>query len=69
MLSLLSAPRAGLRPARPPRGSRKLGAALRFLERRTQRGATLLELMITVAIVGIVAAIGAAWATAKKSLL
>ena len=27
----LSAPRAGLRPARPPRGSRKLGAARRFL--------------------------------------
>ncbi len=26
-------PRAGLRPARPPRGSRKLGAARRFLER------------------------------------
>jgi len=31
---LLSAPRGGLRPARPPRGSRKLGAALRFLESR-----------------------------------
>jgi len=29
----LSAPRAGLCPARPPRGSRKLGAALHFLER------------------------------------
>ncbi|MCP5278441.1 MAG: DUF2934 domain-containing protein [Thiobacillus sp.] len=28
----LSAPRAGLRPARPPRGSSKLGAALRLLE-------------------------------------
>ncbi|CDW92435.1 MULTISPECIES: DnaJ family domain-containing protein [unclassified Thiomonas] len=28
-----SAPRAGLRPARPPWGSRKLGAALRFLAR------------------------------------
>ncbi|URI06137.1 ABC transporter substrate-binding protein [Aquincola tertiaricarbonis] len=26
-------PRAGLRPARPPRGSRKLGAARRFLEK------------------------------------
>ncbi|MDY0331677.1 MAG: hypothetical protein RBR52_14460 [Thiomonas sp.] len=25
-------PRAGLRPARPPRGSRKLGAARHFLE-------------------------------------
>ena len=30
-LYLESAPRAGLRPARPPWGSRKLGAALRFL--------------------------------------
>ncbi len=30
---LVSAPRAGLRLARPPRGTRKLGAALRFLER------------------------------------
>ncbi len=28
----LSAPRTGLRPARPPRGSRKLGTARRFLE-------------------------------------
>ena len=27
----LRAPRPGLRPARPPRGSRKLGAAQRFL--------------------------------------
>jgi transposase len=33
---LLSAPRAGLRPARPPRGSRKLGAARRFLESDAQ---------------------------------
>ncbi|OIQ90306.1 hypothetical protein GALL_278180 [mine drainage metagenome] len=32
MLLLLSAPRAGLRPARPPWGSTKLGAARRFLE-------------------------------------
>ena len=30
-LHVVSAPRAGLRPARPPRGSRKLGAARRFL--------------------------------------
>ena len=30
---LLSAPRVGLRPPRPPRGSRKLGAARRFLGR------------------------------------
>ena len=30
-LYVVSAPRAGLRPARPPRGSRKLGAARRFL--------------------------------------
>ena len=30
---LQGAPRAGLRPARPPRGSRRLGAALRFLDR------------------------------------
>jgi hypothetical protein len=29
----LSAPRAGLRPARPPGGSSKLGAVLRLLER------------------------------------
>lgn len=28
---LVSAPRAGRRPSRPPMGSRKLGAALRFL--------------------------------------
>ncbi len=32
MLAELSAPRSGLRPARPPRGRRKLGAARRFLE-------------------------------------
>lgn len=30
---LLSTPRAGLRPACPPRGARKLGTARRFLER------------------------------------
>ena len=35
--ALLSAPRAGLRPARPPRGSRKLGAARRFLESPAQK--------------------------------
>lgn len=32
--ALMIAPRAGLRPACPPRGPTKLGAALRFLERR-----------------------------------
>jgi glycosyltransferase involved in cell wall biosynthesis len=32
---LLSTPRAGLRPTRPPWGSRKLGAARRFLEKDT----------------------------------
>ena len=37
LLRQLRAPRAELRPARPPRGSRKLGAALRFLG-RARRG-------------------------------
>jgi hypothetical protein len=37
---LLSAPRAGLRPARPPWGSRKLGAARRFLETLYAKGKT-----------------------------
>jgi hypothetical protein len=31
---LLKAPRSGLRPARPPRGTRNLGAARRFLVSR-----------------------------------
>ena len=38
-MNLPSTPRAGLRPARPPRGSMKLGAARRFLE--SQRRALL----------------------------
>ena len=37
-LGFLRAPRAGLRPARPPRGSRKLGAALRFLVSHLRSG-------------------------------
>lgn len=36
---LLSAPWAGLRPARPPRGTRKPGAIRRFLENWQRRGA------------------------------
>ncbi len=37
-MDLLSAPRARLRPARPPWGSRKLGAARRFLESAARSG-------------------------------
>ena len=39
--SSLTAPRAGLRPARPPRGSRKFGAARHFLAIRLLLGAAL----------------------------
>jgi len=41
--SLLRTPRAGLRPAHPPRGSRKLGAALRFLERSSPKPLKVVE--------------------------
>ncbi|GAP33945.1 hypothetical protein ISF6_2787 [Piscinibacter sakaiensis] len=36
--TLESAPRAGRCPSRPPRGSRKLGAARRFLESAPRAG-------------------------------
>ena len=52
----MSTPRSGLRPARPPRGSRKLGAARRFLEKKLPRGFTLVELVIVIMIVGVIAA-------------
>ncbi len=51
--SQLSAPRAGLRPARPPWGTRKLGTALPFLEsRRLATNALVSTVMMATLVVG-----------------
>ena len=53
----MSAPRAGLRPARPPRGASRLGTARRRLDRRAQpttraaqRGVSLIEAIVAMAV-------------------
>ena len=55
----MSAPRAGLRPARPPRGSRQLGAARRFLEGSWFEGRR--DGWVSAGVLGLLAAVLWAW--------